>query len=77
MATVSVIIIAVVVIVAVLFSRYHFVPVFSSFYDNGVFTVPDTETDTDTDKNELCRIVWRCSHCTDTNTDTNTDTDYY
>ena len=32
----------------------------------GMFTLPNTETDTETDKNRLCRTVWRCSHCTDT-----------
>ena len=33
---------------------------------NGVFTLPDTDTDTHTDKNGLYRIVWRCLHCTET-----------
>ena len=35
----------------------------------GVFTLSDIETETD--KNGLCRIVWKCSHCT--GTDDNTD----
>ena len=32
---------------------------------NGIITLPDTETDTKTNKNGLCRIVWRCSYCTE------------
>ena len=35
---------------------------------NDVFTLPDTKTGTETDKNCLYRIVW-CSYCTGTNTD--------
>ena len=36
---------------------------------NGVFTLPDTETETEIDKKwvvHIYRIVWRCSHCTET-----------
>ena len=40
-------------------------------YYFGVFTLPDTETDQETDKNGLYRIVWRCSYCTEA--DTNID----
>ena len=36
-----------------------------------MFTLPDTEIDTDTDKNDLHRIVLRGSYCTET--DENTD----
>ena len=39
---------------------------------NGVLTLPDTETDTEGDKKKrgLCTIMWRFSHCTETdNTD--------
>ena len=32
----------------------------------GVFTLIDTETDTETDKNGLYRIVWRSLYCTKT-----------
>ena len=33
-----------------------------------VFTLFDTGTDTETNKNRLCGIVWRCSYCTETPT---------
>ena len=32
---------------------------------DSVFTLSDTETDKESDKNGLCRIVWKCSHCTE------------
>ena len=44
--------------------------VFLVYKCNGVFTVPDTETNTETDKNGFCRIVWRCSYCPERDTNT-------
>ena len=38
---------------------------------NGVFTPPDTDTDTETNRNGVYGIVWTCSNCTET--DINTD----
>ena len=34
----------------------------------GVFTLADTEIDTETHQNGLFRIVWRCLYCTETDT---------
>ena len=38
------------------------------FITHGVFTLPDTETDTETDKNRLSRFARRCSYCTEIDT---------
>ena len=35
------------------------------FITNGVFTLPDTKTDTETDKNGLSRFARSCSYCTE------------
>ena len=36
-----------------------------------MFTLLDTETDTETDKNGLYRLVWRCFYLTETDIKTN------
>ena len=46
--------------------RYYYILL--RWWPNGVFTLSDTETKTETDKSGFCRIVWRCSYISKTET---------
>ena len=53
---------------------FHFLPAEINQFRIPVFTIPDTETDTETDKNGLHRIGWRFSYWTEP--DINRDSDW-
>ena len=49
--------------------RYYYILI--RWWPNDVFTMPDTATETETDKSGFSRILWGCLYCSNTETYSN------